>query len=321
MNRRQFLLASALGAAPSSLLSQPKAARVGILLARHPSFYAPGVVARLTEVGYREGANLTLLQRSADGDAERFPSLARELVDANCDLIFAIGPEHPVRALQTVAARAIVFLAADYDPIERGIVTNLRRPDRNTTGVYIPQGLLAAKRLEIMREILPTAKRFLVFSDIYSRDQLPQVRKAAEAASVELTVIDFPKLPYDFKVAFESARRAQAEAFIALTSPVFGTRAGELRDLLKEYRIPGAGWAAVPQIMNSGFIFGYGEEPTRTGRKVADVGVRVLKGAKPSEIPVEQVDEFELFVNAKAARDFGVKIPETVKARTTRIQQ
>ena len=296
-------------------------AKVGVLLARQPSYYAPGIVARLRELGYREGSNLSLVQRSADGDVERFPKLALELVDEKCDVIFAIGPEHPVRALQTAAAPAVVFLAVDYDPIERGVVTNLRRPDRNTTGVYIPQGLLAAKRLEIMREILPKAKRFLVFSDVYSRDQLPQVRKAADAARVELTVIDFPKPPYDFAAAFEAARQARVEAFVALTSPIFGTRATELRDLLHQYRIPGAGWAAVPQIMNMGFIFGYGEDPVRVSRKVADVGARILRGSKPADIPVEQVDEFELFINARAAQDFGVKIPETVKARTTRIQQ
>ena len=113
-------------------------------------------------------------------------------------------------------------------PIERGLITNLRRPDRNSTGIYIPQSLLAAKRLEIMREVLPSARRYLVLSDVFSREQLVAVRNAAEAGGLQLTVVEFSKPPYELAAAFQSAGKAHVEALITLTSPVFATRVGEI---------------------------------------------------------------------------------------------
>src|SRR5438874_9316874 len=138
MKRRDFVIGSAIALIAPRAKAQARQVKVGILLARQPSFYAPGIIHRLGELGYRHGKTITLEQRSADGVVERFPALDRELVHAKCELIFAVGPEQSARALQNAAAPAMVFLAVDYDPIERGLITNLRRPDRNTTGIYIP---------------------------------------------------------------------------------------------------------------------------------------------------------------------------------------
>jgi putative ABC transport system substrate-binding protein len=319
--RRQFLLASALCAMAPEALAQTRQVKVGILLARHPSFYGPGIVERLRELGYREGQGMTLLQRSADGVAEKFPALARELVDAKCDVIFAVGPEHPVRALQNAAAPAVVFLAVDYDPVERGIVTNFRKPDRNTTGVFIPQPALAVKRLQLLREIVPSARRVLVFSDTFCKDQLQAVRSAGEAAGLQMTVIDFSKPPYDFTAAFEKAREAQVEGMVGLTSPVFATRAKEIGALLVKHRLPGVGWSVESLLMGAGFLIGYGDSPGKVSRRAGEIGARILKGAKPADIPVEQADEFELFIDAKIAQALGVRIPESVRARATHIMQ
>lgn len=320
--RRRFLLASVLSAiAPARAVAQARPVKVGILLARPlmQSNYGPGIVRRLGELGYREGAGMTLEHRFAEV-ADRFPKLARELIDAKCNVIFAIGPEQPVRALQNAGSSVpIVFVAVDYDPVEKGVITSLSRPDRNTTGVYIPQGALAAKRLEIMREVMPRARRFLVFSDVFSRDQLPAVRNMAEIAGVQLTVIEFTKPPYDFEGAFESARQVQVDGLIGLTSPVFATRAAELGVLLRRYRLPAAGWISAAAI--DGFVFSYGDDPAKVVRRAAEIGARILRGAKPADIPVEQADEFQLAVNAKTAHELGVKIPESVLARATRIVQ
>jgi putative ABC transport system substrate-binding protein len=321
--RRQVVFAAALGALSVRYgAAQTRSVRVGILLARplNQSFYGPGIVRRLGELGYREGSSMLLEHRSADGIADRFPRLAAELIQANCDVIFAVGPEQPVRALQIAGSRVpVVFLAVDYDPLEKGVVTNLSKPDRNTTGVYIPQGLLAAKRLEILREMLPRARRFLVLSDIFSKDQIAAVRDAAEAANVQLTVIEFARSPYDFAAAFESAQQARVEGFIGLTSPVFATRSAELAELLNRYKLPGAGWT--PAVMRAGFLIGYGEDSAKVSRRAADIGARILKGAKASDIPVEQADEFEFVINSTTARALGIKIPESVMARATRIVQ
>jgi putative ABC transport system substrate-binding protein len=321
--RRRLLVVGSLGViAPAFTLSQPRTVKVGILLARPlaQSFYGPVIVERLGELGYREGSSMQLEHRSADGVADRFPKLARELIEAKCNLIFAVGPEQPVRALQSAGSSVpVVFVAVDYDPVEKGVVTSLSRPDRNTTGVYVPQGQLAAKRLEIMREVLPAARRFLVLSDLFSRDQLPAVRNAAESAGVQLTVIEFTKPPYDLVGAFETARQARVDALIGLTSPVTATRASELAELLAKHKLPGAGWPSA--IGRSGFLFGYGDDPPKVSRRAAEIGARILKGVKPADIPVEQANEFEFVINSAIARSLRVKIPESVMARATRIVQ
>jgi putative ABC transport system substrate-binding protein len=134
--RRQFLLASALGAiAPACAFAQARPAKIGILgpVALSRSVWAGPLVERLAELGYRDGAGMTLEYRSADGFADRYVKQARELIELKCDLIFAIGAELPARALQDARAlMPVVFLAVDYDPVEKGIVASLRRPDRKT---------------------------------------------------------------------------------------------------------------------------------------------------------------------------------------------
>jgi putative ABC transport system substrate-binding protein len=319
--RRQFLVAVSLGAiAPGTAFAQSRPVKIGMLSARplDGSAYAGGVVRRLADLGYRSGAGAVLEFRSADGFADRYPKHARELIGLKCDIYFAIGPELPARALQDARAPApIVFLAVDYDPLDKGIIGSLSRPDRNTTGVYVPANALAGKRLEIMKEVVPAAKRFLIFSDSFSRDQLAAARKAAEVAGVRLIAVDFASKPYDFVGAFETGAKAQAQGFVTLSSPEFATHAPTLAALALKHRIPSIG--TVTQQVNAGFLLSFAADPAKTTARAADIGIRILKGAKPADIPVEQADEFELTVSAKTARALGVKIPESVLARATRI--
>jgi len=318
MKRRNFLLASAAGAIASArAFAQARPAKIGIVGPRPlaESVYAGGIVRRLAELGYRE-----IVYRSADGFAERYPQFARELIDAKCDVIIAFGPEHPARALQDARSPVpVIFLAVDYDPLEKGIVGSLRKPDRNTTGVYLPQNELVAKRVQIMREILPTARRFLVFADLFSGDQIGAARKAAQSVRVELTLVEFSRPPYDFAGAFEAAKNAHAEAFMSLSSPVFAANAREIAALALKHRLPSMATAA--QQVEAGWLLSLGVDVPKVTRRVADMGARILKGAKTADIPVEQADEFELAINSKTARALGVKIPESVLARATRIVQ
>ncbi|HUQ76326.1 MAG TPA: ABC transporter substrate binding protein, partial [Burkholderiales bacterium] len=160
------------------------------------SVYAGGVVRGFADLGYREGARAAFDYRSADGRPEIYVKQATELVESKCDLYVALGAEPPVRALQALRPPApILFLAVDYDPLEKGVVTDLRRPDRNTTGVYVPQNALVGKRMEVMRELLPEAKRMLLYADRFSRDQIPAARRAAEQARFELTLVEFDRQP------------------------------------------------------------------------------------------------------------------------------
>jgi len=323
MKRRQFLIVGALGAvAPHAIGQTRKAVKIGMLSARplRGSFYVSAVVQRLADLGYSERTGTLFEIRSADGKVDQYPRLARELLEQKCDVIFAIGPVYTARSLQDARSPApVVFLAVDYDPLDKRIITSWGRPGGNITGVYIPQAELAAKRMQIMREVVPAARRFLVFVDVYSMDQIGAVRKAADAARMDLTVIEFSKPPYDYPGAFEAGRKAQVEALIGLASPVFAANAAALSALLVKYRLPGAA-SSVPHA-EAGFLISYGADVTKVSRRVAEIGARILKGAKPADIPVEQADEFELAVNAKTARALDLRIPESVLARATRIVQ
>jgi putative ABC transport system substrate-binding protein len=209
----------------------------------------------------------------------------------------------------------VIFIAVDFDPLAQGFVASLRSPGGNMTGVYLRQGAVAAKRLEIAQETLPGAKRFLVLADEYTQEQLDAVRRAAETARVTLTVVEFRKQPYDFAAAFETGRHAGVEAVIGLGSPVFAANLSKVSEFLARHRLPAIGsWYAA----EAGFLLSYSGDHVKAGRRAADLGVRVLKGAKPPDTPVEQVDEFELVVNLKTARALGVKIPHAVLTRATR---
>ena len=322
-SRRQFVFAGALSAIAPVCFAQKRPAkqfRIGIL---HPAPIsdAPTAVAvleRLAELGYRDGAGMKLEYRAGGDAVEGYPKAARELVEARCDVVLAIGPEVTVRALQEArGAMPIVFIAIDYDPVEKGIVANLRHPDRNTTGVYVPQNALVAKRFELLREALPRARNFLVFSDVYSRDQVAAAQAAAQASDVRMTLVEFSNPPYDFAPAFAAARKARADGMVTLASPVLFARRDELAALLLKHRLPAIGSTAGQAV--AGYLFSLGPDQVKTTRRAAQIAVRVLKGAKPADTPVEQADEFELAINAKTARALGVKIPESVLVRATRI--
>ena len=319
MSRRRFLAAFAVAAGwPDGLLAQQRTVKIGMLsvvpLAR--TVLAAAVVRRLEELGFRQGRNMQLEYRFADA-AEGFPSLARELVALKCDLIFAVGPEAPAKAMRdTPSSIPVVFLANDYDPVERGIVRSLGRPEGNMTGIYTPALALAAKRMQILREVVPSVRRALVFSDPYSRDLLAAARKAADATSTSLSVVEFDRQPYDLAAGFESGARDRVECLLILSSPVFYV----LRDTLAEHalkrRLPSVGHTTYAE---AGALLGYGVDAPKVGARVAEVGVRILKGAKPGDIPVEQVDDVELAINVRTAKALGVKVPESALARATRL--
>jgi len=315
--RRQVVLVGALGALGAlSAFAQGRVPRIGVLSGRPlaESFYARPLVKELAELGYRDGAGAILEYRSTDGFADRYPKHARELVDLKCDVIFAVGSEHPVRAMMKLGTPVpTVFWAGDYDPVERGIVRNLGRPEGNITGVYAPQSLLVAKRLELLREALPGARRFLLLADAWSKDHVPGARKAAASAGLELTVVEFSAQPYDLAKAFATGRQAGVEGIVLLNSPVFASRLQELSGFIATHRLPSVAGAY------SGVLLGYHADIGRGAARAAAIGVRILKGAKPADIPVEQPDEFQLVVNLKTARTLGIKIPQSVLTRATRV--
>ena len=319
MNRRDtvFALAS-LAAAPRTTFAQARTVRFGILVGRRNSSYLAPILKRLGELGYAEGRNLVVEYRSADGALERFPPLARELIEAKCDVIFAIGAEQAARALVDAKSPIpVVIIASDYDPVKSGIVASLRRPGGNFTGVVVTQLELSAKRLEIMREILPAATRYLVLGDATTKDQLDATRQAARQLRVEIIAETFGPLPYDFEAALARNRAARIEALIVPSSAHLSDQRAKISELAMKHRLPAS-------IANSwgdegAFLLHYTANLPKLGARAAEIAASILRGAKPAEIPVEQPTIYEMVINLKTARALGIKMPQSVLVRADRV--
>lgn len=305
---------------PRLALAQARQVRIGALGPRPTSLYLPAVLRRLGELGYVEGKNMVIEFRSADGAVERFPSLARELIRAKCDLIIALGVEPAARALLEAGTGVpIVILAVDYDPLKSGIVFNLHRPGGNVTGMVLPQLLLAAKRMELLYEIVPRAKRFLVLSDAYSGQQLEAVREAAQKLRVEIVAETFAALPYDLESAFAKAHAARVEAVNVLVSPVLFELRGRIAEQLLKYRLPAVASGTLWFDDKAGFLIGYSAKELSAFTRAGDIVASILKGAKPGEIPIEQSTEFEFVVNLKTAKALAIPIPPSIMLRADRV--
>ncbi len=318
--RRQVLACGALAALAWQARAQSRRAKIGVLDPSpfETSVYASSVVQAFTERGYAEGGRATFLYRYAEGGFDLHREQARDLIAQNCDLLLALRSEPTARALQSVRPAApILFLAIDYHPLESGVVTNLRSPDRNTTGVYVPQNVLVARRVELLREVLPQAKRLMVFADPYSADQVEAARKAAAAAKFQLVLVQFGvQQPYDYRTYLQDKRSVDADAFMNLASPVFTRDRQQIHEALSRLRLPSIGSNALQA--ETGYLMSLGSNTPKVAKRVADIGVRVLAGTSTSAIPVEQAEDFELVVNAGTARELGVNLPASVRARAVR---
>ena len=316
--RRRILLAGALCALGTrSALAQGQSARIGMLSAAplDRSHLASLLLNELAARSYRRDAGMALEYRYADRP-DGYPALARELFALRCDVIFSFVSEEPARALRDAGTEVpVVLFALDYDPVAKGIVKSFARPGANITGVHTPA--IVAKWIEIAQELLPAARRFLVLGDHYTRESVSALRKAAEERRLQLMVVEFKKSPYDFRAAFESGRREGVDGVIVLTNPEATRRRSEIGALLSSYRLP----SLVGNVMSNepGILVSYSHDLRRCVQRGVDVAVRIMKGAKPADIPIEQVGTFELVLNLKTANMLGLKIPQSVMARATKL--
>lgn len=319
MNRRDTALALvALSAAPRITVAQQRSIRIGVLVGRQRSSFLPPIVKRFGELGYVEGKNLVLDYRSADGVLERFAPLARALIKAKCDVIFAIGAEQASRALVDAKSPIpVVIIAIDYDPVKSGIVASLRRPGSNVTGVLVSQIELSAKRLEIMREILPAATRYLMLNDATTQDQLDATRQAARKLRLEIIAETFGSPPYDFEAALAKNRTPRVEALIVPSSAHLSDQRARISELAMKYRLPAS--AANLWGDESGFVLHYGADTLKIAARAADIAVSILRGAKPAEIPVEQPTVYNMVINLKTAKALNIKVPQSILLRADRV--
>jgi putative tryptophan/tyrosine transport system substrate-binding protein len=317
MTRRPIgcLVTLALGllVAPLAAPAPPpgKVFRVGLLLPL--SFGLPvhqAFTQRLQELGYVEGHNLALEVRAAEGQFERLPGLAADLVRRHVDVIVASGPEATLRAARGATGTIpIVMRARDYDPVALGYVAGLARPGGNITGVVQQRLEVTAKQLELLQAALPTVRRVAVLWDEASADQRRAAEAAARALGLQVQPLELRHPPYAFVDAFAAAQ-GQAEALVVLNSPLLLMPREQLADLVATSRLPTM--FSNSESARAGGLMSYDVHNGETWRRVADYVDKLLKGAKPADLPVEQPTRFELVLNLKTAQALGITFPPTL---------
>jgi putative ABC transport system substrate-binding protein len=272
---------------------------------------------RFRELGYIEGKNLTLIWHSAAGRLDKIPEIATELAKARPDVIIAPGSETVLRSIRLAAGSTpIVMIAIDYDPVETNFVTSLARPGGNITGLFLRQVESAAKRLEMLKEALPSVGRVAVLWDSFTRDQLDFVDGTAKKLNLVLLPYQLRGDPYDFDTPLKDAKAQRAEAVLALTSGPFFLVREKMFAAAHAQRLP---VVANPNYAEAGALIAFGASFSHIYMRAAEYVDRILKGAKPADLPVDQPDRYDLIVNLKTARALGIKIPHSVLVRANRV--
>ena len=317
MHRRQFiaLLGSAatwpLTARAQQAGKVPRVAFLGTDRTTPPqSGYYQAFSTQLEKNGFREGQNIVIEYRAADDPRGPFVGAA-ELLRSQPDLIVAFGPEVTLQAVVGASAHIpIVMLAVNYDPIERGYVTSLAQPGGNITGLVVRPLDLARKQIDLLRQAFPDRDRLAVLYDPLTVDQFTAANQAARSLNLQVQALKLEIPSYDFAGAFQAAAAGGAQLMMVLSSPAFSKRRTELADLAVKHRLPTM--FTFKHYVDAGGLMSYGVEFPPMWRRLADYVARILKGAKPAELPIEQPTKFELVVNLKTAKALGVTIPNGI---------
>ena len=280
----------------------------------------PGVQALrdgLRELGYVEGRNISFEYRRAQGRAERLPQLAKQLVAFKVDVV-VLGNQEALRAArQAGSGTPIVMIFFNEDPVAAGLIDSLGRPGGSVTGIVVGLRELVGKRLELLKELLPGLSRVAVLWDAYGREQLDQLAPAARSLGLRLEMIELQAPPYNLKAAFQAARKREVGAVLLMASPVFNQQRSEIAALSVEYRLPAI--SDNYNLAKAGTLMSYGSDNVAAFGRAAYFVDRVLKGAKPAELPVEQPRTVKLVVNQRTAKAIGVVIPQTILLRSDEV--
>jgi putative ABC transport system substrate-binding protein len=273
----------------------------------------------LRELGYVEGGNIVVEYRYAEGKADRYGALAAEMVKLKPDLIVVWGTEFTQAVRRATPTIPIIFALADR-PVEMGLVENLARPGGNVTGLTTLSFELSAKRLELLKEALPklTQVGVLYGPDPRVAPTLKEMAVAARPLGIRLQPLEV-RGPEDFDRAFAEMTREGAGAFVLLPTSLAPTHGVRLGDLALRRRLPAI--AQGREFVAAGGLMAYAANATDMARRAATFVDKILKGAKPANLPVEQPTKFELVVNLKTAKALGLTIPPTVLVRADEIIQ
>jgi putative ABC transport system substrate-binding protein len=289
------------GASPSSIVARTEAFRQG-----------------LREFGYVDGKNIVIESRYAEGKLDRLPAFAAELVRLKVNIIVT-GGSTSTRAAKEVTTTIPIVMAQDTDPGRSGFVVSLARPGGNITGLAALAPEMSGKRLELLKEIVPSLSRVAVLGTSTrpgNAQNLKETELAAGAFGVKLQYLDVLSSK-DIDTAFREARKGRADAVLMLQGAVFTFQRKQVVDLAVKNRLPAT--SPSPEFVEDGGLMSYGVSLTDLYRRAATYVDKILKGAKPAELPVEQPTKFDFLINLKAAKQIGLTIPPNVLARADRV--
>jgi len=323
MSRRAFVQMSV------SLLVVPRGARaqqarrvyrVGILTlgpaGPRPSAWWGPFSEELRKLNYDEGRNLVLIYAGADARPERLPGLAADLVKSNADVIVTTGHRETLAAKGATSSIPIVFTVV-HDPVAQRVVTSLARPEANVTGLTTLVPGLYQKYVELLRELVPGAARFALVGNPNSpREPRQEVDTAGRALGIDIVFLAVSG-PDEFDIALARARRDGVTGIIAIADPVTLAHEKQFVELATKHKLPGIYWER--SYVDAGGLMTYGASPVELRHRAAHYVDKILRGAKPGDLPVEQPTKFEMVINLKTAKALGLTIPPSLLLRADQV--
>jgi ABC-type uncharacterized transport system substrate-binding protein len=319
-----ILLGVMLAVAVIAEAQQPKKVpRIGYLSSFHPaseSARSEGIRLALRELGYIEGQNIATEYRYAEGNNDRLAELAAELVRLKVDIIVVAGGTGIIRAAKNATKTIpIVMTGGGSDPVEAGLVESLARPGGNVTGTTTFARELAGKRLELLKEAVTKLVRVAVLYDPANSGDIVEVKELlpADARALKLTIQHWElRAVDDFEKVFAALNKQRPDGLYVTGSPLMGANRKRIADFAIKSRLPSVSNRAY---VDAGGLMSYAADLVDSYRRVATYVDKILKGAKPADLPVEQPTKFEFVINLKTAKQIGLIIPPNVLARADRV--
>jgi putative tryptophan/tyrosine transport system substrate-binding protein len=326
MRRRDFIkaIASSAAACPLAANAQQSGqiARLGFLGSAldSPLFATgyPGFLAELRKLGFIEGQNLTIEHRRTDEGESKAFAAAAEVTRSKVDVVVAYGPEialkAAVAATQTIP---IVMIAVNFDPIAQGYVSDISRPNRNITGLVYRAPELAAKQLELLIEAFPNHQSIAALWEPASAEQFDSAQRAAQSLHIPLRSHKLENLPFDFDEAFHAIAQDGSRMVLVFSGPTFATQSVHIADLAVQHRLPTM--FTFKFYVEAGGLMSYGIDTVPIFRRAGSFVAKLLRGAKPSDLPIEQPTNFEFTLNLKTAKAIGVSLPTSTLLRADEV--
>jgi len=325
MRRREFItLIGGTATWPLAARAQQsqQVAHIGILgTVPENALFATGYpvfLAELRKLGFTEGQNLIMEHRRMDEGASNAFAGAAELIRSNVDVVVAFGPELALKAAVTASQTVpIVMIAVNFDPMTGGYVRDIARPDRNITGVVFRAPELATKQLGLLVEAFPDVKPIAALWEQASADQFDAAQRTAQSMHIELRSHKVENLPFDFDAAFRAVAQDGSRILLVLSGPTFGNHRAQIADLAIQHRLPTM--FTFRYYVEAGGLMSYGIDIPPVFRRAASFVAKILRGAKPSDLPVEQPTNFEFALNLKTAKAIGVSVPTSILLRADEV--